>query len=967
MSFSSMFKTWDEVADYITNTKGIDYFSDPTSWTDAFKQEVKGYKYVTVVNDVTGETTGEFVPADMVSGVGEWHVGENYSGPQTIGSTGGAKSVPKAKTVITNNSTQTAVLTEEATGVKDNGVLSGVKGINIISGILAIYGLVHAGIKIANMQVWKDMSNYVFNSNFTEDTPIERVVDFLKMKIVNTVTDVTSDGELIIEIPESIARRMYTFIANHVIAEQIPEINPSLEYMDTLYNFIHRTFEFTDSNANLDRYFSVTNPTELSQVLKIIDVSDDVFKYCVQDVIQSLIGLGYNITDSVSLALLASINGVYEYLFEQSIGAVQNYKFCDINIRLQRGSTPPPMTTPISLSEFIITITCFDLSTAIPIHEEGEYKYVNHNTNLYLGVSLPTLATGYSYTYGDCVKYLKRGRTGADPNDYGYALNLLPEVPQSSPRSGVQITYPSNEKHYTYISGRGRRHPWYTNGYTYNDTRNNDNNRPSWEFFYSNLGLEGYGTSYHPDDYLTTAGFRSKKDSSGGNEKMPDPTKSMEEQYPQTNNKKQQANSTTDESGNVINYITYYIPASVPQGSENADRLIDHGMNNSNDPQSYVDDRSQEDKLDGKVNRNDPVDGFNEDTNRAIDDYNDSRKTPESYPDPLPENYPNPQYPTNPPTDNDGDSGDTPTVPQIGGLTASGMVSVYNPTKQQLIDFSSWLWSGNFFDNFIKLFANPMDAIIGLHMIYATPISSGSEHIIVGYLDSDVSSKVVTQQYFKVDCGTINIPEYYGNATDYEPYTTIHIYLPFIGIVPLKTNDVLGKQLHLEYGVDVMTGTCLAMLTTIKGDSKIMCYTFAGNCAVQIPISGGNYAQMITGLAGFIVGGVGAIATGNPVMALGAGASFLHGNVNVQHSGSIGSNAGACGTRIPYVLVTRKVAYDAQNYQHYYGFPSNNHVTLGTCKGYTQVKSCHVETIGRATDNEKTEIETLLKNGIIIV
>ena len=160
------------------------------------------------------------------------------------------------------------------------------------------------------------------------------------------------------------------------------------------------------------------------------------------------------------------------------------------------------------------------------------------------------------------------------------------------------------------------------------------------------------------------------------------------------------------------------------------------------------------------------------------------------------------------------------------------------------------------------------------------------------------------------------------------------------------------------------------MLTTSKGQgtggSKILAYTFAGNCATQVPISGGSYAQMITGLAGVAVSAVAGAATGNPIALLGAGASILNTHLDVQHSGSIGFNAGAMGPRKPYLIITRKSAYEAAGYNQFYGYPANVTVYLSSCRGYTRVKSVHIDSIPVATDNEKTEIETLLKQGIII-
>ena len=123
---------------------------------------------------------------------------------------------------------------------------------------------------------------------------------------------------------------------------------------------------------------------------------------------------------------------------------------------------------------------------------------------------------------------------------------------------------------------------------------------------------------------------------------------------------------------------------------------------------------------------------------------------------------------------------------------------------------------------------------------------------------------------------------------------------------------------------------------------------------------------MITSLAGLVASGIGAVATANPLVGVaGAAASVRNSHLDVGHSGAIGANAGAMGIRKPYLIITRKSAYEAAGYGQFYGYPANKTVTLGSCKGYTRVKSVHVEII-RATANEKAEIETLLKQGVII-
>lgn len=445
------------------------------------------------------------------------------------------------------------------------------------------------------------------------------------------------------------------------------------------------------------------------------------------------------------------------------------------------------------------------------------------------------------------------------------------------------------------------------------------------------------------DDYLTNAGVKAVG-------KIPNPNSNFQQYYKDWyGNAKDVAGVDKDKNDNV----NVFIPMNTPMGD--TDKIINKGVN--------IDDDSYNDSQDKTQQGEDlpSIDDINDSIGDIIPDYDDSPYTPDNLPEPTPGTT-IPTYPTYPSVPNN-PTPDSPKPPSIIGGTATGMISIYNPTKAELSSFSSYLWSNNFLDNFLKIFQNPMDAVIGLHILYATPITGGRNNIIVGYLDSGVASDIVTKQYTEIDCGTVNVSELYGNATDYEPYTKVSCYLPFVGIVPLKTDDVMGKKVNIKYGVDVLTGTCLATITVtnLKGVTIAM-YTFTGNCAVQLPLSGGNYSGVIRGLVGM----VGSVAVGGAIGAIGAVGSALNSKLDVAHSGSIGSNAGAMGVRKPYLIITRAEPNEALNYNKYYGFPSNKAVSLKSCLGYTRVKEVHVESINNATITEKNEIENLLKSGVII-
>ena len=988
------FSTFEEACNYIENTLGISYTDNPTGWSDALKELTSGCKNVKLVNDTTGEVSWQWVSentADMFAKNGEWHYvsDPDYVTGQTTSTgtkySGGMKSAPTAKSVVTNSQTQTAVLEEEAVGVKDVGLTAPAPAINIITGILQCYGLVQTGIAIANSQVFKDMINYAFGDGdpghaiLTPDDPLYKVVEFLGKYTVNTIMDLTTDGELCVNIPESIARRMYEFLSNHMVQTLQPGVTVDdaiFNNINTYYNFISRTFDITSPDQTLERYFSTTNPST-QFMFPMVEISDDLLRNFMTDFSEQVIGAGFSLSTGVATALIASMAGVIAFIQEQSVGASDDATYIDVVALLDRGSTPPPKTTPVSLSEFTIGIEMRAIEDLDTEDIEGvDYLKTDLNVNTSY-VPTPALSTG-AYTVGDNVKYLKRGHEGTAPVDYAYRVHTTRKTGGSHRLWRSTITYPANEQVKSYSSSTSSSTNLYpsVNGYNwsagstiYQDGDTYVSGIPARGMMcnYSNLGYKGFGESYGPDDYLVTAGIKTKV-VDGNAEKNPDPTKTMEEQYPETATKKQVAGPNKNAStGEVTNNITNYIPGAVPYGSEIAQQIINSGTDSSVDPSAYIDNRPQEDKRKGKANTNDPIDGINEALDDAVDEYNDSDEDIDHYPEPIPKNEPNPQYPTDPPNVPGGDTPEPPTPGTMEGVEASGMVSVYNPTKAQIVSFSGWLWSPAFIDNLLKLFQNPMDGIIALHILYATPHTSGNENIRVGYLDSGVSSKVVDQQFIEVDCGHVKIPEYYGDAIDYEPYVQIHVYLPFVGVVSLKPNDVIGKDLYIKYGVDVLTGTCLAMLTAKDKLSEILLYTFSGNCAVQVPVSGGNYAQVISGLATMAIGVGAGVATGNPIAAVGGvAAGVMSSHLDVSHSGSIGANAGAMGPRKPHVIITRKSAYDAGNYNQFYGFPANKTVTLGSCKGYTRIKSVHIESIFNATDNEKTEIEALLKQGVII-
>lgn len=322
------------------------------------------------------------------------------------------------------------------------------------------------------------------------------------------------------------------------------------------------------------------------------------------------------------------------------------------------------------------------------------------------------------------------------------------------------------------------------------------------------------------------------------------------------------------------------------------------------------------------------------------------------------------EYDDDRPTDDTGD-GDTPTpLPPTG--SASALWKIYNPSQSQLDAFGAWLWSSDFVDQILKLFNDPMQAIIGLHKVFVTPPVSGSGAIKVGYLTSSASANYVSGQYVDVDCGSVTLDEYFGNVFDYEN-TSVSIYLPFSGIHKLNIDDVMRGAIGVKYHVDVLTGACLIEVNVIRDGAGGVLYTFSGNCAVQYPVSSGSYVGIVTGLLGIAGGVAGSIATGGALapMLMGAGASVGRMHTDIQHSGNISSNAGAMGIKKPYLIIERSQTKTPKSAVNIEGLPQNLPITLSTLHGYVKVKKAHYDGIP-CTSSELEKIKALLENGVYI-
>lgn len=365
-----------------------------------------------------------------------------------------------------------------------------------------------------------------------------------------------------------------------------------------------------------------------------------------------------------------------------------------------------------------------------------------------------------------------------------------------------------------------------------------------------------------------------------------------------------------------------------------------------------------------KDNKGDPITGTPSQTDPQVDPTTATDTETETLTDTIigsPTGSPTDTTTVTPPSTG---SGDAPATVQPSG-SASSLWAVYNPTQAQVDAFGAWLWSSDLVDQIKKLFNDPMQAIIGIHKVFATPETGAAQNIKCGYIDSGVPSAVVTDQYTTVNCGTVNLREYFGNVFDYSPYTEVSLYLPFIGIVKLDCADVMRSSINVKYHVDVITGACLADVVVTRDGAGGVLYQYSGSAIVTYPISSGSYASALAGVVSIAGGLIGTIASGGALApaALGAAVGISHLHSDVQKSGSFSGAAGAMGCKIPYLIISRPQTAMPSSYKHLEGQPANHYTKLSDASGYVKVRAVQVKGLD-ATDTELDLIEQLLKQGV---
>lgn len=364
---------------------------------------------------------------------------------------------------------------------------------------------------------------------------------------------------------------------------------------------------------------------------------------------------------------------------------------------------------------------------------------------------------------------------------------------------------------------------------------------------------------------------------------------------------------------------------------------------------------------------------------------------------PLDEDDPYPDVPDSEPDDPDEPDGiptpdpiPIPPDPNIE-VTDVGFVTLFAPTRAQLKNLANYMWSGPFdLASFRKIFADPMDCILGLNILPFTVRTSGSGVVSVGNISTGITMNIAASQWVTIDCGSVNIGKVYDTYLDYAPYTKMHIYLPFIGIQDLNTDDVAHKELHLQYRVDILSCACIAYLLV---DDRVL-YQFAGSCGYSVPVNASNFTSLYQSIvdvgvsAAMLAVTVGTAGAGAPAAGTAAAAraeasasrmvaaqqanlagssasAVTNAKPSIKRSGALGGGAGFLSVQKPYILVEIPRLCKPARQPHHVGYPSYVTIQVSGLIGLGIFESIILDGVP-CTEEERAMLQELFMGGVYV-
>ena len=240
-------------------------------------------------------------------------------------------------------------------------------------------------------------------------------------------------------------------------------------------------------------------------------------------------------------------------------------------------------------------------------------------------------------------------------------------------------------------------------------------------------------------------------------------------------------------------------------------------------------------------------------------------------------------------------------------------------------------------------------------------------------LQDGQSSYVVAQQiarnYISFN-DRVGIPTTFLDYRVFEPYTTIKLRLPFVGLVDIAHNEFAGS-IYVNCVVELLTGKIIYTLYN-DSDYKYPIATYTGQCGGNIPIASSQIANS-SELVKSLTTGTLSLAAGaiNPALGIAGSigsiaSAFYH--TNQKSTNILGAYSGGYSevitNRYEVIALKHETAIAPSNLTALEGRPLMQVTPLAALTGYCRTQGFKLK--GHYNKTVKDRVETLMDSGVYI-
>ena len=319
-----------------------------------------------------------------------------------------------------------------------------------------------------------------------------------------------------------------------------------------------------------------------------------------------------------------------------------------------------------------------------------------------------------------------------------------------------------------------------------------------------------------------------------------------------------------------------------------------------------------------------------------------------------------------------------------------------------------------------SFFSKPEDWLSRLlYFPYPIPqrLEKQTKKLQIGTYSTDIDVYDIDYASEIYEMGELLIEPHFNNFADYDGYSKMEVWLPFLGTVDISLNDVLGKYLKFRLGVDYTSGqgtwyicvgdtptNATSVFVDLSGVDDRILSTHTCQLGMQLPIGTSNTANVYRNLIMGAVKGVSTALSSYAISRLGASggkavtkevktrlnqktgnklitdrtqetkydsSNYQYGksiescfdyatdslnNMHISASTDRSNNPASMFNACNSVKVIRyypKLITTDENYGKLYGYPLGQTKVLSTLSGYTEISNIHIEGEGFKSATQK--------------